>query len=171
MKKFTYLAFATLSILAIVSCKKTVIDMNANNSNNSSGSSAGNNSNGSNNNTSKFDWTGTAPFSAKVDGTLFVIDPESFMPYGNNFGQINVGYWDINTSTHLSLWFNSSATAGNIYSCTVQYQLPNVSIHGPGKVKIITNNSTEVEGYFYGTPSNSDTTFNITEGYFKVPKS
>lgn len=170
MKKFTFFAL-TLGILAITSCKKAVIDMNANN-NNSSGSSAGNgnnNSNGSNNN-NNFNWTGTAPFSAKINGVAFDTDPNTSWPY-NIVVKSTVRYRDMADTSSLLLDFPTDAVPGSIYSSLMTYTWPNIAYHGSGKVKIIANSSTEVEGYFYGTVSGNNTTFQITEGYFKTPKS
>lgn len=173
MKKFTCLAFAAIGLLVISSCTKTVIDMDAQNGNNSSGSSAGTSNNGGSSTNNKFDWTGTAPFSVKINGANFNTNPDDTHPYNEFPSSVNkstVSYSDMADTSSLLLDFPTNAEPGTIYSSLMTYTWPNINFHGSGKVKIITNNATEVEGYFYGTISEHGNTYQITEGYFKVNK-
>jgi hypothetical protein len=185
MKKFTYLAFAAFSILAIASCKKTVIDMNANNGNNTSGSSAGNgnNSNGSNSSV-KFDWTGTAPISVKLDGVPYECDEANI-----NIEEAGGGYTiyfygnDEGNMKGPVIQIKANATPGSVYNMPNGYagigyrdigQGIYWSCFTSGHLKIVTNDATTIEGYFYGDLVDA-TNYTVvkgklTEGYFKVTK-
>lgn len=175
MKKFTYLAFVALSLLTITSCTKTVVDMDAPNGNNSSANGGPDVSN------VNFDWTGNAPLSVKINGTPYVCDP-NLTDVISFAGYYYITFSDIEgaDSKGFGIQVGENAIPNKIYTMpspfNVSYQEQNNNIHWgakSGKYKIITNDATTIEGYFYATLKEQATgieTGKATEGYFKVTK-
>lgn len=158
--------------LSLASCNKqydTEISDSQTNNNNGGGGSGG----------SGFNWTGVAPLSAKVDGVPFLAvqtDCNEFAGYYYILGEAADGS-SINPTVPVG------AVPGLIYSMPSPANLgwQNGSTTGsivlgakPGKVKIVTNNATTLEGYFWADMKDytgqKDTIVHITEGYFKVDK-
>jgi hypothetical protein len=155
MKILTFSIILAAAVLSFASCNKQydteVSDSQTNNNNNGSGGGAGG---------SGFNWTGTAPMSAKVNGV-------DWTPYGA-IVNLGAGYY-------------ISATSGQVFSSptpgAVMWIDPIASLvlqGSPGKIKVVTNNTTTIEGYFWADLKDSqglnDTIVRVTEGYFKVDK-
>lgn len=193
MKKFTYLALAACSMLAIASCKKAVIDMNAQNGNNNSANNVGHNGNSSIGGvaaSSNYNWTGTAPVSVKVDGVLFTADlahtgiQESLTGPAGKFYTIVFSNEENENIRKLSIQISSDAKAGSYYNMPTGFPPAAISYSDialshywsgvSGQYKIVTNDATTIEGYFYadvGDPTNFGVVAGrLTEGYFKVAK-
>lgn len=170
MKILTISTILAAAVLSLASCNKqydTEVSDSQNNNNNGGGSG------------SNFNWSGTPPLSAKVDGVPFLAvttDVTEFAGYYYILGEAADGS-SINPAIPLG------AVSGLVYSMPSPANLgwQNSSTGAPiglqastGKVKIVTNNSTTLEGYFWAEmkdPSGQkDTVVHITEGYFKVDK-
>jgi len=165
MKTLPFSLILAAALLAVASCNKqydtTVSDSQATGSSNGGGG---------------FNWTGTAPMSAKVNGASF----QANEVYFSNAG----GYYNImgqeNNAIILGVSVPAGAAEGKVYSAPTPAGVsgafpPSLAlISSTGKVKVITNSSTILEGYFWADlrdPNGlSDTTVHITEGYFKVDK-
>lgn len=156
-----------VAAIALASCAKqydVVVTENTGNS----GSGAGN-----------YDWSGTAPLSAVVDGKAF----QAITPfYAEASGKILVGGYTENNFSVIRLVLPIGATAGKVYNLINNpdaqgwYQDINVgnfaTFSGSGKCKVTINNATEIEGYFYfdGHDPNANKDAKISKGYFKVAK-
>jgi hypothetical protein len=171
MKILTISTILAVAVLSFASCNKQydteVSDSQTNNNNNGSGGAGG----------SGFSWTGTAPMSAKINGIPFLANEiyvsEAAGVYYNILGQEN-------DAAILSVSIPFNAKAGQVFSmptpaassCVLPPNLALIST--TGKLKIVTNNSTTIEGYFWADERDpnglSDTTVHVTEGYFKVDK-
>ena len=163
MKNISLLVIFFIASLCVSSCKK---DQNDTNNNQSGGSST------------SWNWTGTEPFSVKLDGTSYTVP-------ANKVSIFNImGYYNINAKLtddlSVALSLETTITAGeyntpspNNFTHTNQltgYQ--GGAINNGGKIKIIQNSATHIEGKFYGTvtsPINSEK-HTLAEGYFKVAK-
>lgn len=154
--------------------------MNANNGNNNSSNNVGN----GNNSSVKFDWTGTAPISVKLDGVPYECDEANINIqeasggytiyfYGNDEGNMRGPIIQVSTN----------AAPGSVYSApnanaSIGYRDIALGHYWTcfttGHIKIVTNNATTIEGYFYGDlvdPTNYTVVQGkLTEGYFKVTK-
>ena len=173
MKKiFILITASAFAAVSFVSCNKQtdtkIIDSYTNN--NGPGSPGG----------GGFNWTGTAPFSAKVNGEAFPFQEVTVFPPA-------LGLYGISAKgsnqTVINLTIPEDAQEGKVYSmpypASGSWQDFNQSpflLLGPsaGKLKIITMNTTTMEGYFWIDAKDltgaSTTTVKITEGYFKVDK-
>lgn len=135
------------------------------------------NNNGSGGST--FNWSGTEPLSAKVNGVPFQAVSATVTSFA--------GYWSVigkaadNSSINLSI--PAGSLPGQIFSAptpaNVGWQSTTTGpfillMANPGKMKVVTNNSTTLEGYFWADTKDitgaSDSVVIITEGYFKVDK-
>lgn len=132
----------------------------------------------SGNNLNSFNWTGTPPLSAKVNGVPFQAVEANLTEFAGYYGFIAKtadGSMSINPSVPVN------AIEGQVYSmpspANVSYQttepLMVLGAHR-GKIKIITNNANILEGYFWADMKDysgqTGETAQITEGYFKVEK-
>lgn len=170
MKITTLSTLLAAAILGLASCNK---QYNTEVSDSQTGST-------NNNTNSNFNWSGTAPLSVKANGVFFqattVNVTEAFGYY-----YISGHTADGNTSFGPSVPVN--APEGQVYSmpspANVTWQSNPVS--GPmalgaynGKCKVVTNNATILEGYFWADTKDysmqRDTVVRLTEGYFKVDK-
>lgn len=172
MKILTLSTILAAAVLSFASCNKQydteVSDSQTNGNNNSNGGSGSN-----------FNWSGTPPLSAKVDGVPFLAVDADIIEFA--------GYYSITGEAADGSSINPSipvgAVPGLIYSMPSPANLgwqntsgPGLIVLGamPGKVKIVTNNSTTLEGYFWAEMKDytgqKDTVVHITEGYFKVDK-
>lgn len=174
MKILSIAALVVAGLMSFSSCNKQyntqVSDSNdtTNNNNGVGGSSTGG-----------FKWTGTAPMSAKINGVVFVPTAVTLTKNGDYY---SVQGHDDN-GTFLSAVFPVSAAAGKVFSSPNPALLGLItgSSHGTlnlgsmnGKIKIVTNSTTVVEGYFYGDMVDfsglNGIVIPVTEGYFKVDK-
>lgn len=172
MKILTLSMILAAAVLSFASCNKQynteVSDSQTNNNNNNSSGSGSN-----------FNWGGTPPLSAKVDGVPFLAVDIDLTEFAG-------GYYitgEAADGSSINPVVPVGAVPGLIYSmpspANVSWQ--NTSGSGsivlgasPGKVKIVTNNSTTLEGYFWADMKDytgqKDTVVHITEGYFKIDK-
>lgn len=171
MKMFTLPVIIAGSILFFSSCNKqyneTIIGAN----NGSTNPVTGNNS---------FNWAGTPPLSVKINGTAFATDA-STVDVSNMLGYYYVIVEDA-TGNGVVLTIPTNAIEGKEYSmpspANITYQFANngAALGGTsGKYKIVTNNTTTLEGYFWAntkdyTGQQTSETVALTEGYFKVAK-
>jgi len=127
-----------------------------------------------------WNWTGTAPVSLMCNGVAFQGDAGST--------QVAVTQYVVDiqsqSADHLSsvvLMVPAAGLAGHEYAIPANGSIvfQNLTYLGltstTGKVKIITNNSTTIEGYFFASMidqlgGGSSTPVDITQGYFKVTK-
>jgi hypothetical protein len=115
--------------------------------------------------------------SAKVNGV-------DWTPYGA-IVNLGAGYYIIQgqatDGSALNVLVPVSATSGQVFSSptpgAVMWIDPIASLvlqGSPGKIKVVTNNTTTIEGYFWADLKDSqglnDTIVRVTEGYFKVDK-
>ena len=164
-------SFLALSAWCLTSCNKQsdikVVDSQTGNGPSGSGGSGG----------GVFNWTGTEPMSAKVNGTPWT-------PYGAVVNVAN-GFFLVQgqalDGTGLNLMVPTTATNGKVFSAPTPAAIMWIDPIGgvvlqasSGKVKITTNSATTLEGYFYGDLKDpqglSPTVLHVTEGYFKVEK-
>lgn len=170
MKIFTLASLMAIASFTFFSCSKQT---NTNISDSQTG--------GNINPLSKFDWEGTAPLSAKVDGRAFLATSVTVHEF---FGYYYIT-GDANDGSSISPGIPVSATEGQVYSfpspANLNWQNSSSSMEenivlgaGKGQCKIITNNATVIEGYFWADMKDytnvRDTTVRITQGYFKVDK-
>ena len=170
MKILTISTILAAAVLSFASCNKQY-DTEV------SDSQTGNNNNGSNN--PVFNWTGTAPLSVKFNGVPFVADEVEFV----DFTEAGAPFYGVNGSNdtaHFSISIPSTVVAGQVLSFPMPVNMTHEDggnvIRGAyqGKMKIITNDATTLEAYFYlglkdynGLNGNN---IQVTEGYFKVTK-
>jgi hypothetical protein len=171
MKILSITTVAAAALLCFSSCSKQY-------NTTTSDSQTGNNG-GGNQGANSFNWSGTAPLSAKVNGQPFLatsVDLQDLAGYYYIYG-------DAGDNWGMTPVVPKSALPGQIFSmpspANVSYQWEDGSgLHvlgaQPGKVKVITNNATTLEGYFWADTKDvtglSDTIVRITEGYFKIDK-
>lgn len=175
MKILTFSTLLAAAVLSFASCNKQydteVSDSQTNNNNNGGGPGSGSGSG--------FNWTGTAPMSAKINGAVFTPTEVKLTK--------STGYYTVQGSTDegtfLSVVFPETAIPGKVLSS------PNPALLGlvtgssngtlnlgsmNGKVKIVSNSATVLEGYFYGDMVDfsglNGVVIPVTEGYFKVDK-
>lgn len=128
--------------------------------------------------TSGFNWSGTAPMSAKLDGQPFQAATAQFAIGGG--GMMVCAGHDENTLTLLSFSLPGNATAGKVYTlpypaaATATIAVSSVLVAKSGKIKVVRNDAGILEGYFWAelyNPQNlSEPVVQLSEGYFKVEK-
>ncbi len=171
MKKlFILTSVLALSAWSMESCNKQS-DINVVESQTGNGPGGGGSGGGS------FNWTGTEPVSAKVNGVPWQATSYTFMSFA--------GYYTISAKADDGSSINpgipENAQPGQVFSTptpaglSYTHQAVSLLLTGnPGKIKVITNNATTLEGYFYGDMRDpqgiKDTVVKITEGYFKITK-
>jgi hypothetical protein len=193
MKKLLLVAFSATLSLGFFACNNGAYDANPN-TNNSSTTNPLNQNNGGNNGggnngggNSSFNWSGTDPMSALVDGVLW---KAGSVKYTDQMGIIFISGFknpsDPNTASMNFSFQNTTIEAGKIYEFNTanpnyaaiyseslmdlnqQYAANLVG----GKIKILECDATHVKGLFYFTGKNVNTnkTVTVTEGYFNVTK-
>lgn len=124
---------------------------------------------------SKFDWGGIDPFSAKIDGTLFkaiMADVQTqqgqiFISGDDGKSAIFITLPD-NTATGSVSNFTNSNPASYGENVTVIYS---TGLGGSGAVKLLENDATHIKGLFYFTgKSSTGSSKTISEGYFNIKK-
>lgn len=131
---------------------------------------------GTNTNTPSWNWTGKAPFSAKLNGKPF--EPADSVEIVEAIGYINIMVFDKDSTYSFGLSIPADAKAGSEYNmpspANVSYtsqQEAKQYMAAPGKYKITSISATQIEGYFYAdlkAMQTNDPTIVLTEGYFKV---
>ncbi len=125
---------------------------------------------------SKFDWTGTDPLSAKVNGTAFQATTGSansssgFFIISGSQGIDGTISFSIPESTGAGSTF--TLTSSNSATYTENFtDVYSSALGGGGAVKVLENDATHIKGLFYFSgKSPSGVTKTITEGYFNVTK-
>lgn len=171
MRILTFATICTAAVLSLTSCSK---QYETKVSDDQTGNGAGGGNSGG-----SFNWTGTAPMSAKANGIPFLATSTNVTAA---FGYYYIsGVGDDGTSIGVNI--PSSATDGQVFS----FPTPaNISWMGPssagtivlggvnGKCKLIANTATTLEGVFWADTKDyslqRDTVVKLTEGYFKVDK-
>lgn len=126
---------------------------------------------------SDWSWSGTAPFSAKVDGVTYLGD--SLHTSANTMlGMFNIMSQN-SSDTGFSISFVSTPAANTEYAVPSPANF-GISVMGVGsfeslkggKIKVINMTSTMIEGKFYGTlvdPTGAiKDSIKVTEGYFNI---
>lgn len=170
---------ALLVVLAFMSCNKSSDDATPSNNN-------GNNNTPINNNPKPqqnvWSWSGTPPFSAKIDGKNFQLDTTSTSVYSEAFGYINLNFNDVG-KYNIGLSFQTNVQVDSEYSipspANISYTYDHIDsgwqLGGfEGKYKILTMTKDSIEGKFYGKVKDYTNRTNqmksVTEGYFKVER-
>ena len=171
MKKIILSALLGASVLYLASCSKQYNENIVGNGS-TSGTSGGSSTN--------WNWTGTAPVSFKYDTTSVVCAASKTTVNATSLA-IVISSATADNSTSIVISMPAQGVAGHEYSypmngsavfqnLTPLYELTSTT----GSVKIITNNSSTIEGYFYANMQDqlgvSAGVVNITQGYFKVAK-
>ena len=179
MKKLSLLLTLLLAI-SFTSCDKQE-EPQMNRSINDPNATGGSGNNGGGNNQTTWNWSGTAPFSVKVDGVDFAVDVNS-VTVTEALGLINITLSDATGDISVGLSIPSSVEDGKEYPmpspCNITYTDYANSLQliaKSGAVKIISITATEVEGLFqsdlYDAVGGTSQTKKLTEGYFKVTRS
>jgi len=125
-----------------------------------------------------FNWKGSAPMSAKIDGKPWLAKEirvaNAAGLYYNVLGQTD--------DVIMSVSIPANAKVGQVFAMPApsgaSLVIPAVVTMGAsGSLKVTMNTATTLEGYFYSTlkstpgiPGSPDTTIKVSEGYFKVNK-
>lgn len=163
MKFLSFAGLLAATVLSLASCSKQYDTKVEEGTTNAGGSG--------------FNWAGTAPMSAKINGTAFLATQMNVSSaagyYYSVVGQQSGG-------SILAVSVPANAKEGKVYSMPTPAGLSGVFlpdlalISTTGKLKVITNNSTTLEGYFWSDLKDpnglKDTIVQVTEGYFKVDK-
>jgi len=164
--------------MMILSCNNGAYDANPNTNN--GGIGVPNTGGGGSGGGGSFDWSGTDPISAKVEGQSFHALLDNVVSLNGTIAIQGVDA-GTGTSSSISLTFPENTTAGTTISLNtasfVVYMQGADSytsvMGGSGAIKVLENDATHVKGLFYATVksmtggSNAKT---ITEGYFNVTK-
>lgn len=175
MQKLILLA-ALLFAISFTACNKEPIDKSAS-------INVPNPTNGNTNNPnqgSSWNWTGTEPFSVKIDGVDFNTDASSVSVL-EAAGYINIVVRNVAGDIDLGLSILENSEINKEYTmpspCNISYtnQTDNITMMAKsGTVKILNITATEVEGMFelelYDQVGGTPATKQMTEGYFKVAR-
>jgi hypothetical protein len=128
--------------------------------------------------TPTFNWTGTAPFSVKLDGVSYVVAASDISVF-DVLGYLNINA-DLSDDLSVALSLQSAIVAGeyttpspnNITHTNTLSGFQGAGLNSGCKIKIIQNTPTLIEGKFYGTVKavTGNETHTLAEGYFKVTK-
>ncbi len=186
MKRILYASFfAAFAALSLASCMNGDYDadpFNAsstpnplNQNQNSGGGTSGGNS--------SFNWTGTDPMSAKVNGTGWQAASFTYVPAFQSFPASVVG--EASDQSAITIQLPTNPTIGSTYSfgsnISGSYSV-NIKSTDPdnvygsglgsgGQVQVTEDDATHIKGKFYFSGKNiNGQTRTITEGYFNVTK-
>lgn len=162
MKNHLLLFACLIGTILISSCKKDTQDPNTNTGGGST----------------SWNWAGTVPFSVKLDGVSYTV-PANKITIFDIFGYYNINA-ELTDDLSVALSLETTITTGeyntpspNNFTHTNQVTgFQGGALTNGGKIKIIQNTATLIEGKFYGTvtsPINSQT-HTLAEGYFKITK-
>jgi hypothetical protein len=137
----------------------------------------GGNGGGSGGGNSSFNWTGTDPMSAKIDGVAF--QATSGLANAANGYIVIQGSAGLDGTVMLS--FPENTGAGTVVSITSTnpasymsgtFDIFNTAAGGSGSIKVTENDATHVKGYFYFTAKNAAgaNSVTISDGYFNINK-
>ena len=180
MKKFVIAAAILMSSsMAIMSCDNGAYDADPNTNNNGVppiGFPGGGGSGGGGNNS--FNWTGTDPLSAKIDGTPFQATGSAnaapiigfiMVTGGNSAGDFQILVPET-IAANTIMTFNTQTFANYLENST-DYYTTNTAQGGSGAIKIVENDATHIKGYFYGVFKKAGGgSKTVTEGYFNAAK-
>lgn len=178
MKKLLLAASVLFGTLAVTSCNNGDYDANPNTNN----SNVLNPINPDNAN-SRFDWSGTDPMSAKIDGTQWKASSAQFLALGGYMQVMGTfhpsgtagddqiitlsvtssapGIYTLNATTPGSWTPKASNTANGTYSTAL----------GSGGLKIFEDDASHIKGVFYFTAkTTAGNSVTVTEGYFNINK-
>lgn len=163
--------------MALLSCNNGDYDANPNTNNSGTGvpsnhfPGSGNGGGGG-----AFDWSGTDPVSAKIDGNAFQATT-AFASSLNGTLAVQAAGASVN---NLSLAIPENTAAGATISLGTTTYIAYVEgmdmyssvTGGSGSIKVLENDATHIKGLFYGTVKslNGGKTKTVTEGYFNVKK-
>lgn len=183
MKKILYTSlFAACAAMSLSSCMNGDYDANPATANTGSNPLNTGGSGGSGGGSS-FNWSGTDPLSAKIEGASYTGTSASFISNGSgpiqydavsstlNGGVIVVGFpKDAAPGT-----YTSNATGTGINYSVVEDGVNNGYVSnafgGSGQIQITENDASHVKGKFFGTlKSSAGKSKAFTEGYFNVTK-
>jgi len=184
MKKILYsVLFAAFAAAGLSSCMNGDYDANptgvvgGNNPLNPPGGGGGGGGGNS------FNWTGTDPMSAKVDGNAWQATSTTYIPSMVGFPASVTGTGPNNTAILVNIPDGAAANSvTNFGSMVTASWSANTTSGNPddvygaalgsgGAIQILENDATHVKGKFYFNAKNtSGTAVNITEGYFTATK-
>ena len=179
MKKFVIAAAILMSSsMAIMSCDNGAYDADPGTNNNGVPPIGIPGGGGSGGGGGSFNWTGTDPMSAKIDGTPFQATGTGNYIEMSGFYIVSAG----NAGTSILINFPSAPSANTVYSFNTTTSASmtegsnsytsNTAAGGSGAVKVLENDATHIKGYFYGvfkSPLGGGTK-TVTDGYFNVTK-
>lgn len=188
MKKILYAsALVAISMFGMASCMNGDYDANpadratGENPLNQGGNNGSGGSNGGNN--SNFNWNGSDPMSAKVNGSGWQAADAMYVPAMTGFPATIVGTGGDNSAIVVSIpnnpTINTTYSFGNnllgSYSTDMNSQNPDdryvSGLGGNGQVMITENDDSHIKGKFYFTGKNSvGGSRTVNEGYFNVTK-
>ena len=171
--------FAACASMGLSSCMNGDYDANPKGTN--TGQNPLNPPGGGNNNS--FNWSGTAPMSAKVDGTGWNANTGSYLPPGSGLPASVMALGPNNSAIGVmfpetiapNTIINFDGTNNGSYTPDITSSDPNAkynaSMGSGGSLQILENDASHIKGKFYFNAKNpAGTTVNITEGYFDVTK-
>ncbi len=190
MKKLLFSSlFAACAAMGLSSCMNGDYDATPTSNNgstnplNPTGGGSGGSGGGSGGGGGSFNWSGTDPISAKIDGTAYTGSSATFssssvgsiqfdaITASLNGGTIIVGF-PVNAAPG-TYGSNTTGTAFN-YSIVENGQNNGYGSNifgGSGQIQIAENDATHVKGRFSGTANGSNGKSHVfTEGYFNVTK-
>lgn len=161
--------------MAILSCNNGDYDANPDTNNSGTGVPSNHFPGSGNGGGGAFDWSGTDPVSAKIDGKAFQATTASVTPA---MGFLAIQASDASFSNvNLSIPENAAGgTTVNFGSNTYVAILDGMELYssstgGSGSIKVLENDATHIKGLFQATvKSMTGKTKTITEGYFNVTK-
>lgn len=125
-----------------------------------------------------WNWTGTEPFSVKLDGVSYTVSAADISIF-DILGYYNINA-DLTDDLSIALSLQSGVAVGeyttpspnNFTHTNLITGYQGSALNSGGKIKIIQNTATTIEGKFYGTVSSplSQETHVIAEGYFNITK-
>jgi len=174
---------ALSGILLAASCTKQYNEKPIGQNSNGNGNSGGTGGTGGGgpvvNDTTHWNWTGTAPLSLTYDGTPYLADSVQVTLMPTGYYAITSRSADRNTL--VTLVFPGNLAVGQVYATPTTGDIAFQSVSAfmvtgttVGRIKMVKNNSTTLEGYFWGNMKNAagfhDTAIAVRKGYFKVSK-
>ena len=130
-----------------------------------------------------FNWNGTDPMSAKVDGNAWQAASTTYVPSIMGFPASVTGTGPNNTAILINIPDNAAANSVTSFGSSVTASWsantvggnPNdvygAALGSGGSVQILENDATHVKGkFFFNAKNSSGTAVNVTEGYFTATK-
>lgn len=185
MKRILYASFfAACAALSLASCMNGDYDADPNNvSTTTNPLNQGQNGGGGSGGNSSFNWNGSDPMSAKVNGTGWQAAEFTYLPSMQGFPASVVGkagdksaitiQLPTNPTINSTYSFGSNLTGS--YSVNIESSDPDnvysAGLGGGGQIQITEDDATHIKGKFYFSGKNiGGQTRTISEGYFNVTK-